>query len=77
MRRRATGGGPSERWNPPPPSPWAAEAAVELVPMAGGEAPATRSSVEVPVGAAEVPASTTVAPPEHSRKRKWGFSDLR
>jgi hypothetical protein len=50
---------------------------VELVPMAGGEAPATRSSVEVPVGAAEVPASTTVAPPEHSRKRKWGFSDLR
>jgi hypothetical protein len=29
-----------ERWNPPPPSPRAAEEAVEMVPTAGVEAPA-------------------------------------
>jgi hypothetical protein len=52
-----------ERWNPPPPSPWATDAAMELVPVAGAEAPATGSSVEAPAGA-------TVAPPEPSRKRK-------
>jgi hypothetical protein len=32
--------GGAESWNPPPPSPRATEAVVELVPMAGAEAPA-------------------------------------
>jgi hypothetical protein len=43
---------------------------VELVPVEGAEAPTTGSSVEAPAGAAE-------APPEPSRKRKRGFSNLR
>jgi hypothetical protein len=78
------GRAPPERWNPPPPSPQAVEAVVELVPVAGAEAPATGLSVEEPASAAEAPASATVAPagaiaapPEPSRKRKWGFSNLR
>jgi hypothetical protein len=58
-----------ERWNPPPPSTWAEEAAVELVPAVGVEASAARSLVDVPAGAMEVP--------QPSRKRKWGFSNLR
>jgi hypothetical protein len=53
------------------------EAAMELVPVAGAEAPANGSSVEAPVGATEAPAGATVAPPEPSRKRKGGFSNLR
>jgi hypothetical protein len=53
------------------------EVAVELVPMAGAEAPATGSSVKTPAGAAEVSAGVTEAPPEPSRKRKRGFSNLR
>jgi hypothetical protein len=68
---------PLERWNPPPLSPRAAEAAVELVPVAGAEAPTTGSSAEVPASAAEAPAGATVAPPKPSRKRKRGFSNLR
>jgi hypothetical protein len=56
------GGAPPERWNPPPLSPRAAEAAVELTPVAGAEALATGLSVEVPVSTAEVPASATAAP---------------
>jgi hypothetical protein len=62
-RNRATGGGPPEKWNPPPPSPWVAEAVVELVPVAGAEAPATRSSVGASAGATEAPAGATVVPP--------------
>jgi hypothetical protein len=76
-RKRAIGCAPLERWNPLPPSPRAAEEAVDLVPVAGVEAPATRSSVEVPAGAAEAPAGATVAPPAPSRKRKRDFSNLR
>jgi hypothetical protein len=69
-RTRATEGAAPERWNPPPPSPRAAEVAVELVPVAGADAPAMGSSMEAPAG-------DTVAPPEPSRKRKRGFSNLR
>jgi hypothetical protein len=57
---------------------------MELVPVAGVEAPATRLSVEEPANAAEAPASAmaapmgaTAAPPEPSRKRKRDFSNLR
>jgi hypothetical protein len=60
-----------------PPSPRATEAAVELAAMAGAEAPATGSSLEAPVGATEAPVGVTVVPPEPSRKRKRGFSNLR
>jgi hypothetical protein len=48
-RKRAMGGLP-ERWNPPPLSPRAAEAVVELVPTTGTEASAVGLSVEVPAG---------------------------
>jgi hypothetical protein len=44
------GASPPERWNPPPPSPRAAEAAVELVSVVGAEAPSTESLVEVLAG---------------------------
>jgi hypothetical protein len=77
-------GRPPERWNPPPPSLEAAEAAVESAPVAGADAPATRFSVEEPASAVEAPAGATAAlagatamPPEPSRKRKRGFSNLR
>jgi hypothetical protein len=73
-RRRAP---PPERWNPPPPSPRAAEAAVELAPVAGAEAPATGLSVEEPASATVASAGATAAPSKPSRKRKWGFSNLR
>jgi hypothetical protein len=43
-------GGLPERWNPPPLSPRAAEAVVELVPTTGTEASAVGLSVEVPAG---------------------------
>jgi hypothetical protein len=49
---------------------------VELLPVAGADAPATGSSVEALAGATEAPAGATVAPPEPSRKRKQGFSNL-
>jgi hypothetical protein len=62
---------------PPPPSPRAVEAAVELVPTAGAEAPAIRLSVEVPAGAVGAPASATETAPEPSSKRKRGVSNLR
>jgi hypothetical protein len=58
-----TRGDAPERWNPPSLSPRAAEAAEELVPMAGTEAPVARSSVEAPAGAAEAPAGATEAHP--------------
>jgi hypothetical protein len=45
--------------------------------MAGAEAPATGSSVEVPMGVEEAPAGATVVPPEPSRKRKRDFSNVR
>jgi hypothetical protein len=78
---------PSERWDPAPPSPRAAEAAKEQAP---GEAPTAGRSVEeaaraaeVPVRAAEASGSTAVAtavasttPIEPSRKMKRGFSTL-
>jgi hypothetical protein len=55
---------------------------VKQAPAAGAEA-ATGRSMEEPASVAEVPASataapegTTVAPPEPSRKRERGFSDL-
>jgi hypothetical protein len=38
-----------------PPSPRDEEAAVELAPMAGAEAPAAGSSAKAPVGATEAP----------------------
>jgi hypothetical protein len=47
----------SDRWNPPPPSPRAEEAVVELVPVAGAEAPVAGSSVEAPAGVTDVPPS--------------------
>jgi hypothetical protein len=59
-----------DRWNPPPPSPRAKEAVMELVPAAGAEVPAVGPSVEAPVGAMGIP-------PQSSRKRKRGFSNLR
>jgi hypothetical protein len=43
--------------------PLAEEAAVELVPVAGAEAPAAGPSVEVPAGATEAPAGATEVPP--------------
>jgi hypothetical protein len=71
------GGGPHREVESPAPSPWAAEAAMELAPMAGVEAPATGVSVEEPGSAAEASAGATTAPPEPSRKRKRGFSNLK
>jgi hypothetical protein len=61
---------------PPPPSPRADEATVELVPVVGVEVPATRSSVDAPVFAAEAPAGAT-RHPQPLRKRKRSFSNLR
>jgi hypothetical protein len=84
-------GAPPERWNPPLPSPRAAEAVDEQVPVAGAKAPTARRSVEEAVHAAEASASAAgvsasaaavvttgavVTPPEPSRKRKRGFSSL-
>jgi hypothetical protein len=46
-----------ERWDPPPSSPRAAEAAMELVFAAGAEALTVGSSVEAPTGATEAPPS--------------------
>jgi hypothetical protein len=74
---RNGGRAPPERWNPPPPSPEAAEAAAESAPVAGADAPATRFSVEEPASAVDAPAGATATPPEPSRKRKRGFSNLR
>jgi hypothetical protein len=82
---------PPKGWNPSPPSPRAAEAAVTQVPVADVEARATGPSLEepasavgAPASAARAPASATVmptgataAPPKPSRKRKWDFSNLR
>jgi hypothetical protein len=50
---------------------------VELGPAASAEAPAAGSSVEAPAGTAEAQTGATEAPPEPSRRRKRGFSDLR
>jgi hypothetical protein len=47
----------SDRWNPPPPLPQAEEAAVELVPAAGTEAPAVGPSMEAAANATKVPPS--------------------
>jgi hypothetical protein len=88
-RRRVTGGGPPERWEPAAPSLRAAKPAEEQAPWAGTEEAAR--AVEVPARVAEMPAraaeasgSATVsmstvasAPVEPSRKRKRGFSTLR
>jgi hypothetical protein len=41
------------------------------------EAPAAEVSVEEPASAAEASVGATAAPPEPSRKRKRGFSNLR
>jgi hypothetical protein len=85
------GRAPPERWNPPPTSPRAAEAAEEQVPAAGAEMPATGRLVEKAARTAEAPAGavgasvsaavavtgTAAAAPEPSRKRKRGFSSLR
>jgi hypothetical protein len=49
---------------------------VELAPVAGVEAPATRLSVGEPASATAAPAGATEAP-QPSRKSKWGFSNLR
>jgi hypothetical protein len=76
-RNRATGGGPPEKWNPPPPSPWVAEAVVELVPVAGAEAPATRSSVGGARGRHGGTGGRDGGSPEPLRKRRRGFSNLR
>jgi hypothetical protein len=68
---------PPERWNPPSPSPKAAKAAEEQVPVVGAEAPATRRSVEEAARAAKASGSAaaattgaTVASARSSRKRK-------
>jgi hypothetical protein len=61
----------------PAPAPRAAEAVVELVPVAGAEAPAAGLSVEEPASATAAPVGATAAPLEPSRKRKRGFSNLR
>jgi hypothetical protein len=45
--------------------------------MVGAEVLAAESLVEMPVGAAEALAGATEVPPEPSRKRKRGFSNLR
>jgi hypothetical protein len=66
-----------DRCNSPPLSPRAEEAVVELVPAAGVEAPAAGPSVEASAGAAGAPAGVTEVPPQPSRKRKRGFSNLR
>jgi hypothetical protein len=50
---------------------------VELAPVAGAEAPATGLSVEEPASATVASAGATAAPSKPSRKRKWGFSNLR
>jgi hypothetical protein len=77
-------GGPAERWNPPPSSPRAIEAAEE-------QAPAVERSMEEPAHATEALASAAgasasaaaamtgavVVPLKPSRKRKRGFSNLR
>jgi hypothetical protein len=65
-----------DRWEPAPPSPWAAEAAVELVLGAGAEPPATGLSEEAPAGTTEALASAAEVLPQPSRKRKRGFSNL-
>jgi hypothetical protein len=53
----------SDRWDPALLSPRAEVAAVELVPVASAEAPATRPSVEAPAGATEAPTGTMEVPP--------------
>jgi hypothetical protein len=68
-------GGASERWNPSPLSPRAEGATVELVPMAGAEAPAAGSSVEAPAGAAKAPAGVTEVPPT-LEEEEAGFLQL-
>jgi hypothetical protein len=80
-----------KRWEPVPPSPRAAEAAVEQALGASTGAPTASQSVrevariaEVPVHAAEaaggvavVMSAAATAPVEPPRKRKRGFSTLR
>jgi hypothetical protein len=77
------GRAPAERWNPPPPSPRAAEAVEEQAPAAGVEVPVAGQSVvkaahvaEAPVSGVGALVSVVVVPLEPSRKRKWGFSIL-
>jgi hypothetical protein len=53
----------SDRWEPVPPSPRAEGEAVELVPEAGAEPPATGLSVEMPAGTTEAPSGTVEVPP--------------
>jgi hypothetical protein len=50
---------------------------MELVPVAGAEAPAAGLSVEVPAGATALSVGAAEVPPQPSRKRKQGFSNLR
>jgi hypothetical protein len=78
------GQAPSERWEPAPPSPRAAEAAEEQVPGAGAEVPTARQytegaacTAEASGSAAAAVAAATTTPVEPSRKRKRGFSTLR
>jgi hypothetical protein len=83
-KRRVMGAGSSREVDSPTPSPRAAEAAEELAPVMGAEAPATGRSVEEAACAAEASGSAvtavtdvTAASAEPSRKRKRGFSTLR
>jgi hypothetical protein len=46
------------------PSPQAEGAAVDLVPKAGAEPPATRLSMEVPAGTAKAPVGSAKVPPD-------------
>jgi hypothetical protein len=71
------GGDPPERWNPPPPSPWAAEAVEEQTPAAGRSVGEAACATEAPASAMVTTTGATAAPPEPSRKRKRGFSSLR
>jgi hypothetical protein len=66
----------SEMWEPASPSPRAEGAAVELIPGVSVEAPTAGLIVEAPVGATEAPAGAAEVPPQPSRKRKRGFSNL-
>jgi hypothetical protein len=60
-----------------PPSPRAEGPAVDLVLEAGAEPPTARLLVEVPAGTTEAPTGAAEVPPQPSRKRKRGFSNLR
>jgi hypothetical protein len=60
-RGEQRGAGPTERWNPSPPSPRATEAVEERASTAGAGVPAAERSVEEAARAAGVPVSAAGA----------------